>query len=117
MAVIGAAGTVIVLIAVGWQTALGVLLGSAIAWVNFLWLEQAVAALADRITRTGRRQGSAAVFARFLLRYALVALAAYAIFRISRASLYGLLGGLFLTVAAILCEAAYEAYVAVRRGL
>jgi hypothetical protein len=117
MAVIGAVATIVVWPVVGWRTAIGVLLGSAIAWVNFLWLEQAVAALADRVTRTGRKQGSGAVVARFLLRYALVGFAAYVIFRVSRASLYGLLGGLFLTVAAILCEAGYEAYVAIRRGL
>jgi hypothetical protein len=34
----------------------------------------------------------------------------------SRESLYGFLGGLFLAVAAILCEAVYELFVALRRG-
>ena len=51
------------------------------------------------------------------LRYVLMGLAAYGILAVSPASLYGLLAGLFLPVAAIACEAAYEAYVALARCL
>ncbi len=54
---------------------------------------------------------------RFLLRYFLMALGAYAIFTVSRASLFGLFAGLFLPVAAIVCEAAFEAYAVLVRGL
>lgn len=117
MLVIGIGATVAAWVAQGWRYGIGVLLGCAIAWVNFFWLKQAVNALADRVTATGHKQSAGGVVAKFLLRYALIALAAYAIFRVSKDSLYGLLGGLFLTVAAILCEAVYEAYVALRRGL
>lgn len=117
MLVIGAAATIAVGLTLGWQVGVGVLLGCVVAWLNFHWLKQAVSALADRVTATGRKQSSGGIVARFLLRYALIAIAAYAIFRVSKPSLYGLLGGLFLTVAAILCEAVYEAYVALRRGL
>ncbi|MBZ5629827.1 MAG: ATP synthase subunit I [Acidobacteriia bacterium] len=117
MAVIGVIATVAVWIVLGWKVATGLALGCVIAWVNFYWLKQAVGALADRVTATGRRQSSGGVVARFLLRYALIALGAYAIFRVSRDSLYGLLGGLFLTVAAIFCEAVYEVVVSLRRGL
>jgi hypothetical protein len=46
-----------------------------------------------------------------------MALAAYAIFKFSPASLYGLFAGLFLPVGAIMCEAAYELYAALRHGL
>jgi hypothetical protein len=117
MAAIGVLATIAVCIAFGWKVAIGLALGCVIAWVNFYWLKQAVSALADRVTSTGRKQSGSGVVARFLLRYALIALAGYAIFRVSRDSLYGLLGGLFLTVAAILCEAVYEVVVALRRGL
>ena len=117
MASIGVIATVVVWVALGWKIGLGLALGCLIAWVNFYWLKQAVSALADRVTSTGRRQSGGGVVARFLLRYALIALGAYAIFRVSRDSLYGLLGGLFLTVAAILCEAVYEVAIALRRGL
>ena len=117
MAAIGVVATVIVWLALGWKIAIGLALGCLIAWVNFYWLKQAVSALADRVTSTGRRQSGGGIVLRFLLRYALIALAAYGIFAVSRDSLYGLLGGLFLTVAAILCEAVYEVVGALRRGL
>lgn len=117
MAAIGAVATAVVSIFFGWKVGIGLAVGCVIAWVNFYWLKQVVSALADRVTSTGRPQSSSGVVARFLLRYALIVLAGYAIFSVSRDSLYGLLGGLFLTVAAILCEAVYEVVVALRRGL
>ena len=100
----------------GWRVALGFACGCVIAYLNFHWLERVVTALADRITEAGRPQSSKGVVPRFLLRYVLMGLAAYAILSLSPASLYGLFAGLFLPVAAIGCEAAYEAYVAVARG-
>ena len=103
--------------AIGWRFALGFAVGCLLAWINFHWLEKAVMALADRVTRTGQRGSSSGIVARFLLRYFLIALAAYVIFRVSMPSVYGLLVGLFLPVAAIFCEAVYEAYVTLRRGL
>jgi ATP synthase I chain len=117
MAAIGIIATLAITLVFGWKVGIGLALGCAIAWVNFYWLKQAVNALADRVTSTGRKQSGSGVVARFLLRYALIALAGYVIFTVSRDSLYGLLGGLFLTVAAILCEAVYEAVVSLRRGL
>lgn len=101
----------------GWAEALGFLVGSAVAYLNFHWLKSGVAAVADRITGTGKRVSSAGIVARFLLRYLLMAAVAYAIFTGSDASLYGFLAGLFLPVAAMMCEAAYETAVALRRGL
>jgi hypothetical protein len=46
-----------------------------------------------------------------------MAIVAFVILTVSRESLYGLFAGLFLPVAAILCEAAYEAYAAVIRKI
>ncbi|MGO9127950.1 MAG: ATP synthase subunit I [Terriglobales bacterium] len=101
----------------GWRVALGFACGCAIAHLNFYWLERVVSAIADRATRSGHSQSSAGVVFRFLLRYLLMALAAYVIFSVSPASLYGLLAGLFLPVAGIACEGAYELYAALNRGL
>ncbi len=117
MLVLGAAATVSAWAALGWQMGLGVLVGSTIAYVNFHWLKQVVGVLADRATRSGRAQPGGMVAFRFLLRYVLLAVVAYAIFTSSPASLNGFFGGLFLAVAAILCEAGYELYVALRRGV
>ena len=117
MVAIGAVATPVALVWAGWKTAIGVLLGCVVAWANFVWLKQAVNALADRVTHSGRAQSSAPTVLKFLLRYALIAAGAYGIFRISRESLYGFFAGLFLAVAAILCEAAYELVIGLRRGL
>jgi len=109
--------TTAALLRFGWRTALGFACGCAIAYLNFHWLKRGVSALADRITSTGKAQSSKGIVSRFLLRYVLMGLAAYVILTVSPASLYGLFAGLFLPVAAIACEAAYEAYSAVRRGV
>ena len=101
----------------GWRTALGLVCGCAVAYLNFDWLKRGVEALGDRIVRAGKPQSGKGIVARFLLRYVLMGLAAYGILTVSPASLYGFLAGLFLPVAAIACEAAYEAYVALARGL
>ena len=101
----------------GFRIAIGLACGCAIAYLNFYWLKRVVSALADRATETGKGPSSKGVVVRFLLRYVLMAVAAYVIFSVSPASLYGLFAGLFLPVAAIACEAAYEAYAALARGI
>ena len=101
----------------GWRFALGMALSCAVAYLNFYWLKTSVEALADRIVRAGKPQSGKGIVLRFLLRYVLMGGAAYGILTVSPASLYGLFAGLFLPVAAIGCEAAYEAYVALARGL
>jgi len=101
----------------GWRIALGFACGCAIAYLNFRWLEKVVSALADRATQSGRSQSSAGIVFRFLFRYFLMAVAVYAIFSVSPASLNGLFAGLFLPVGGIACEAAYELYAALARGI
>ncbi len=101
----------------GWRLALGMACGCVVAYLNFQWLKRGVEGLAGRIVKAGKSQPSRGIVLRFLMRYVLMGLVAYGILNVSPASLYGLLAGLFLPVAAIACEAAYEAYVALARGL
>ena len=101
----------------GVRPALGFACGCAIAYLNFYWLKRVISALADRATGTAARQSGEGVVARFLLRYILMAVAAYAILTVFPKSLNGLLVGLFLPVAGIACEAVYEVYVALARGM
>jgi len=96
---------------------LGFAVGCGVANLNFVWLKRVISGIADRITQTGDSRSGKGIVLRFLLRYALMGIAAYVIFTVSRASLYGLFAGLFLPVAAIVCEAAYEVYAALVRGL
>jgi hypothetical protein len=110
------------LAAAGWwrfglRPTAGFVFGCGIAYVNFNWLKRVIAAFVDRATgATSSNSGQGIVF-RFLLRYVLMALGAYAILTFSPASLNGLLAGLFLPVAAIACEALYELYAALARGI
>jgi ATP synthase I chain len=101
----------------GWRSAVGFALGSAIAYVNFHWLKRVVGGFVDRASGAEGAQAGKGIVSRFLLRYVLMAIGAYAILTVSPASLNGLLAGLFLPVAAIACEAAYELYAALARGL
>ena len=99
----------------GHSSALGFLAGSIIAFLNFHWLKSGVSGLADRVTNSGKSQSGKGIVARFLLRYVLMGAAAYGILTSFPASLRGLFVGLFLPVGAIVCEAAYETYVALTR--
>jgi hypothetical protein len=101
----------------GWPTGLGLVSGCAIAYLNFHWLKRGVDALAEGITRPGRRPPRGGVVLRFVLRYLLAGAAAYALFHLAPATLGGFLAGLFLPVGAILCEAVYEVQAALFRGI
>jgi len=101
----------------GWVVAAGFLVGAIVSYVNHVWLERVVGALGERITSGQSREQGGAIVARAVLRYAFVALGAYVIFKVSKAGLYGFLGGICLTIAAVACEAAVEMYVGLRRGL
>ncbi|HET7440413.1 MAG TPA: ATP synthase subunit I [Terriglobales bacterium] len=117
MIVIAVAATLAALLAFRWRAALGFACGSAVAYLNFHWLKRVVSGMADRITEIKSSKTGKGIVVRFLLRYAVMALTAYAILSVSPASLYGFLAGLFLPVAAVACEAVYETYVAVVRGI
>jgi len=115
--VLGIASSVAIWAIFGWHIGAPYALGCAISYVNFHWLKRAVNTMADRATQTGQAGSSTGIVVRFMLRYGFIAIACYAILISSKSSVYGLLGGLFLTIAAILCEAAYEVVVALRRGI
>jgi hypothetical protein len=101
----------------GLRPAAGFAFGCLIAYINFYWLKRVISGFADRATGATTSRSGMGIVPRFLLRYALMAVGAYVIFSFFPASLNGLLAGLFLPVAAIVCEAACELYAALGRGL
>ncbi len=101
----------------GSRAAIGLAVGCFIAYISFFWLKRAIGGFVDRAAGTETKQSGQGIVFRFLLRYVLMAVGAYVILTVSPASLNGLLAGLFLPVAAIIVEAGFELYVAVRRGL
>jgi len=115
--ILGAVGLLVCFVRFGAPVAAGFLIGGGISYINHRWLERVVAALGERITTGQSSERGGGIVARAVLRYAFIAVAAYVIFRISQAALYGFLGGICLTIAAIACEAAVEIYVGLQRGL
>ena len=117
MLVLGGAALVTATAIFGWRIGLGFAVGGAVSFLNFYWLKKVVSGVAAATVQSGTPASSRGVVHRFLLRYFLMALAAFVILTVSRESLYGLFAGLSLPVAAILCEAAYEAYAAFARAV
>ena len=109
-----------VIIPIAWfytiPTAVGFAAGALLSWFNFRLLARCVEALGERIVDHRSREGGHTMVARFVLRYLLVALIAYAIFKSSLGVFRGFLFGVCTPVAAMMMEAAYEAYMALRRG-
>jgi ATP synthase I subunit len=115
--VFGIVGTAVALAAYGVRSGLGFFVGAGLAYWNFRSLVSAVNALGERIVvGQSREQGSAIVF-RLISRILLVGLAGYAIFLGWPGSLPGFLVGLCMPVPALIVEAGYEGFTALRRGL
>jgi ATP synthase I chain len=115
MAALLIASTPVMWVRYGAGMALSFLIGALISLINFYWLKHVLAAMMESIAVQGKRRSSAGILLRFVLRYVLIGVAAYAIFKSSAMSLYGLCAGLSLPVGAVLIEAAYAIYGALRR--
>ena len=139
---LGTLGTVLCWLWRGWGWGAGFAIGAILSALNFRWMKSAASALADAATApavpssagqaylpaatpansdsdqtappTLRPRPVRGVWVRFVLRYALIGLAGYAIFKSSFVSLGAFFLGLFLFIAAILTEIAYQVYCAFR---
>lgn len=100
----------------GWRIAIGFAAGAFIAYLSFRSLNKAVQALTSRIVESHRAEGGFSLVYGFFLRYLLAAAAAYVIFTSSSQAFRGFLFGLCTPVGAMLLEAGFEAYMALRRG-
>src|SRR5687768_16541645 len=104
-----------------WAFAWGFVAGAAVGGINFSWLKSAVSGMVDRMVAPNKAAEagpkSRGIASKFLLRYGLIAIVAYVILNSPAVSIYGFIAGLVLPVGAVICEAGYEAYVALRRGI
>lgn len=115
-AVLAAISELVILIAARWALAAGFSLGAAVAFLSMAHLQRVVHAFTSRAAGKGSGEPAAATVMRFLMRFAVVTLGAYVVFRISRRAAFGYVAALFLPVAAMTCEAAREAWFAIRNG-
>ncbi|MGA2416427.1 MAG: ATP synthase subunit I [Candidatus Sulfotelmatobacter sp.] len=100
----------------GVDTALGFAAGTVIAYLSFRSLNKAVQSLASRIVDAKQPASGFSLVHGFFLRYLLAGIVAYVIFTSSPRAFRGFLFGLCTPVAAMLMEAGFEAYAALRRG-
>jgi|SRR5580698_9283992 hypothetical protein len=100
----------------GFITGLGFAAGALIAYVSFRSLNKAVQSLASRIVDDKQPNPGFSLVNGFFLRYLLAGIVAYVIFTSSSQAFRGFLFGLCTPVAAMLMEAGYESYAALRRG-
>ena len=122
--VLGVAGMAACWLWRDWSWAAGFAIGAILSALNFLWMKAAIGALAAAAVSSSSgashqqekqsKGRSAGAVARFVLRYALIALAGYAILHSSDISLGAFFLGLFLAIVAILVEIAYQIYLAFR---
>jgi len=98
-----------------WAGSIGFAFGAAVSYVNFRSLTRGVEGLADRIVNRNSREKGGRIVLRFLVRYGLVAAVAYAIFKSSSLAFHGFLWGLCVPVAALMAEAFWGGYTALRR--
>jgi hypothetical protein len=114
--IFGAAFTAVAAWRFGLVVAVGFAAGSLIAYLSFRSLNNAVQALASRIVDSHRPERGFSLVTGFFLRYLLAGAVAYVIFTSSSQAFRGFLFGLCTPVAAMLTEAGFEAYSALRRG-
>ena len=120
--IVGLAGTAAFWLWRGPGWAAGFAVGAALSALSFQWMKTAINTLADTIllgaspSKPGAvsRRRSAGAVARFVLRYALIAVAGYVIFHSSVISLVAFFAGLFVAIAATLMEVAYQVYLSFR---
>jgi hypothetical protein len=99
----------------GGGMALSFAIGGGISLVNFYWLKRTLGALVNAVAVAGKTRSPAGIVLRFVLRYLLIAAASYVIFKSSEMSMYGLCAGLSLPVGAVLIEAVYTVFGALRQ--
>jgi ATP synthase I chain len=108
---IGAIAATIVAITVTWRWGTGILLGAALAWINFLWLEQglsAISKLAQAQSGAAKPRISLWVWIKVFSRYGLIAILLYTAWGFLHIPVVSMLAGLCALGAAVMAEGLYE---------
>jgi small-conductance mechanosensitive channel len=108
---IGFAAAIVVGFFLNWVWAVGVAIGSGLAWLNFRWLKQGVAALAAAAVAQSNRQAVHVPLGSYFMamfRYTLIAIAVYVIFEYLKVPILSMIAGLFALGVAALVVCLYE---------
>lgn len=108
---IGAAAAAIVSVIGFWRWGIGILLGAALAWINFLWLDQglgAISKLAQAQRGAPKPFISPWVWIKVFSRYGLIAVLLYTAWVLVHIPVVSMLVGLCALGAAVTAEGIYE---------
>jgi len=109
--VLGAAGALAATLAASWRWGAGVMVGAALAWLNFRWLGGGLDALKQvSVAQAGAAKARvpAWTWIKFAGRYALIVLCVYVIFVGFRVPIVSMLAGLCALGAATIAASLYE---------
>ena len=108
---IGAITAIIVALTVTWRWGIGILLGAALAWINFLWLDQglhAISRLAQAQHGAPKPRISLWVWIKVFSRYGLIGILLYTAWVLVHIPVVSMLAGLCALGAAVMAEGIYE---------
>ena len=103
-------GTAVVAWQWGGGVALAFAVGGVLAYLNYLW----IVAIVDTLARAQTARVPRRTYLKLFVPLLLLAVLLYVIFSRSLLSFTGVVGGLLLLVVAVILEAVYETYLAVR---
>lgn len=101
-----AAATASALLLAGWRFTLGLMLGGALALLNYRWLHSSLTG----ILTAGARKAPPGTTMKFVLRWLVVAAVAYLAYSTGYFDVIGILAGLLAPAAAVIIEAGYVTY-------
>ena len=111
--IFGAVAGVVVGLCYRWDWGVGLMIGTALAWLNFRWLKQGLDALTQAIAaQRAQSNGSVPVDAYFkaLFRYFLIALMVYVIFKYLKVPVLSMVLGLCALGAATIAVSVHEIF-------
>jgi len=112
MLAIAAIATLAIAISGHGRFAIGFALGAALSILNFRWMKQAITSL----FAAGQARVPRKVVAKFALRYPLAIAVLYLVYKVQWLPLTAMLTGLFVPVAGVLVEAAFQIRAGWRTG-
>jgi len=95
----------------GWRWGSGILIGAALAWLNFRWLKQGLDALTEAATAQAERPKAkvpVGIYFRAVFRYVLIALTVYVIFKYLHVPVLSMIFGLCSLGAATMAVSVHE---------
>jgi hypothetical protein len=105
------AAAVAITVVLGWRSGLGFMMGAPLAYLNLVWLHRGSEMMVERMVGASANAPSKhRLMLAFAGRYALMLIFAYVILKSFPGMRIGFMVGLFVPIAAAICEGIYEGF-------